>query len=144
MTVHPAVAPSSTLVTHTIIDCDVHPKLTSVDDLKPFLSQRWQSHLATYGLRYRMGYQDGNPYPKAAPASSRRDTWPANGGLPGSDVGMLRDQLLDLYNMEFGIMNPLWPTGQGVLGDDYSAALCRASNQWQLDLYNEPEPRLKC
>ncbi len=144
MTIHAGSPTAEAAVSQKIIDCDIHPKLSSANDLMPFLSQRWQDHLKTYGLRYRMGYQDGNPYPKAAPASSRRDTWPAGGGLPGSDVGLLQSQLLDLYDMEFGIMNPLWPTGQGVLGDEFSAALCRATNLWQLDLYNAPEPRLKC
>lgn len=144
MTVHSTAKLENAAIAQKIIDCDVHPKLSSLDDLKPFLSERWRTHLDTYGLRYRMGYQNGNPYPKAAPASSRRDTWPENGGLPGSAVRLLKTQLLDLYDIEFGVMNPLWPTGQGILGDDYSAALCRATNQWQLDLYNHPEPRLKC
>src|SRR5690606_17771811 len=143
MTVHEPSAPVGVEQSRKIIDCDVHPKLSSVDDMKPFLSERWRNHLDTFGLRYRMGYQDGNPFPKAAPASSRRDTWPDH-GLPGSDVGLLRSQLLDLYDMEFGVMNPPLPTGHGVLGDDFSAALCRATNLWQLELYNRPEPRLKC
>lgn len=143
MTVPAGVTTKDQAVVQKVIDCDVHPKLSSAEDLKPFLSAEWGAHLSTYGLRYRMGYQDGNPFPKAAPASSRRDTWPEQ-GLPGSDVGLLQSHLLDLYNMEFGIMNPLWPTGQGVLGDAFSAALCRATNLWQLDLYNRPEPRLKC
>lgn len=143
MTIHQTKAATPAETREAIIDCDVHPKLSSVDALKPFLETHWRGHLETFGMRFRMGYRDGNPYPKASPASSRRDTWP-KAGLPGSDVGLLQCQLLDLYDMEFGVMNPLWPTGQGVLGDDFSAALCRAANRWQLDLYNAPEPRLKC
>lgn len=143
MTIHQPALETAAQQCQTIIDCDVHPKLSSVNDLEPFLSERWRTHLDTFGMRYRMGYQDGNPYPKAAPASSRRDTWPES-GLPGSDVGLLQSQLLDLYDIEAGVMNPLWPTGQGVLGDEFSAALCRATNLWQLELYNRADARLKC
>jgi hypothetical protein len=35
----------------------------------------------------------------------------------------MREQLLDLYDMDYGILNPLQPTGQGDQNPDFSAAL---------------------
>jgi hypothetical protein len=41
-----------------IVDCDIHPK-SSLDDLRPFLSNRWWDYLQTYGRRSRHGYVAG-------------------------------------------------------------------------------------
>ena len=49
-----------------IVDVDIHPK-SSVEDLKPYLSQRWWDHVTTYGARQRQGYLKGFPYPKMQP-----------------------------------------------------------------------------
>ena len=55
-----------------IIDCDIHPKVRSLEDLRPWLSNRWWDHLQTYGQRSRHGFAKGSPYPKAAPMACRR------------------------------------------------------------------------
>jgi hypothetical protein len=53
------------------IDCDIHPALASLDDLKPYLSRDWWDYLHTYGLRARHGFVAGTPYPKIAPLATR-------------------------------------------------------------------------
>ena len=53
---------------------------TSLEDLRPFLSNRWWDYLQTYGRRSRHGYVAGYPYPKMTPIASRRDAWPPGGG----------------------------------------------------------------
>ena len=68
-----------------IVDCDIHPK-SSLEDLRPFLSNRWWDYLQTYGRRSRHGYVAGYPYPKMTPIAARRDAWPPGGGAPGSDL----------------------------------------------------------
>ena len=55
-----------------IFDCDIHPK-SSLEDLRPFLSNRWWDYLQTYGQRQRHGYVKGFPYPKSQPLASRRE-----------------------------------------------------------------------
>ena len=57
----------------SVIDCDIHPRVKHLSDLKPFMTERWWNHLNTYGGRTRHGHQKGTPYPKAAPLASRRD-----------------------------------------------------------------------
>ena len=93
------------------------PKST-VEDLQP-LSQHSAggSHLQTYGARTRHGFAKGFPYPKSQPQASRRDAWPPGGGLPASDLDFMQQQHLDFYGIEYAIMNPLSPTGQGDQND---------------------------
>jgi predicted TIM-barrel fold metal-dependent hydrolase len=125
-----------------IFDCDIHPK-SSLEDLRPYLSNRWWDYLQTYGQRQRHGYVKGFPYPKSQPLASRRDSWPPGGGLPASDLDFMREQHLDFYGIEWGVMNPLSPTGQGEQNDELSAAMAFAANEYQLEGWNRREPRLK-
>lgn len=125
-----------------IIDVDIHPK-SSLEDLRPFLSNRWWDYLQTYGNRSRHGYVKGFPFPKAQPQAARRDAWPPDGGLPGSDLDFMRRQHLDHYGITFGIMNPLSPSGQGDQNVELSAAMAFAANEAQLEKWNKSDPRLK-
>ena len=109
----------------SIIDCDIHPK-SSLEDLRPYMSNRWWDYAMTYGARSHHGYVKGFPYPKAQPLASRRDSWPPDGGLPASNYDFMRQQHLDFYGIEYGVMNPLSPSGQGEQNDEYSAALASA------------------
>jgi predicted TIM-barrel fold metal-dependent hydrolase len=126
-----------------IIDCDVHPAMRSAQDLKSFLAQRWRDHLDTYGSRLPIPFTGSSPYPKAAPALSRTDAWPPGGGPPGSDLDFLRAQLLDAYDMDFGILHLLAPTGMDQRNQEFGAAICRAINEWTVETWTRPEPRLK-
>ncbi|MFN8926697.1 MAG: amidohydrolase family protein [Rhodospirillales bacterium] len=127
----------------SLVDCDIHPKLAAPEDLKPFLSRRWWEHLTTIGPRQRHGFHKGVPYPKAQPLACRRDAWPPGGGPPGSDVPFIREQLLDLYGIDFAVMNPLAPTGQGDTNAAFSAAMASANNDWQVEAMVAAEPRLR-
>ncbi|MFT8247226.1 amidohydrolase family protein [Roseomonas sp. BN140053] len=136
----PAAARASSL---GLIDCDIHPKVRSLADIRPWLADRWWQHLQTYGQRPRHGFAKGYPFPKSQPAAARRDSWPPNGGPPASDIDFMRAQLLDHYGVEWGIMNPLSPTGQGDQNDELSAAMAFAINEWQVECMVRPEPRLR-
>lgn len=139
-----APAPTAESVTKLgIVDCDIHPRIRTIGDLRPYLSERWWKHLNTYGMRVRHGQQKGTPYPKAAPMAARRDAWPETGGQPGSDLAFMQRQLLDAYGVELGILNPLAATGQGLQDDGLSAALCRATNHWQVEAFTGRDRRLK-
>jgi predicted TIM-barrel fold metal-dependent hydrolase len=124
-----------------IIDVDIHPK-SSIEDLRPYLSNRWWDHLHTYGTRARQGFLSGYPYPKSQPQASRRDSWPPGGGLPASDLDFMRKQYLDFYPIDYAIMNPLSPTGQGDQNDEFSTAMAFAANEFQLEGWNKRDPRL--
>ena len=130
--------------TVAIADCDIHPVVPAITDLYPYLTSRWRDYLETYGMSQRQGHQNGvNPYPKAQPNAARRDSWPPNGGNPGTDLDFLRHQHLDAHNIVLGIVNPLTPSGQGFSNPGLSAAMCHANNEWQLHALVTPEPRLR-
>src|SRR5262249_45281618 len=105
-----------------VIDGDVHPALRSLSDLQPYLPRQGWDTLQTYGTRRRHG-MTYEPYPKSAPRACRRDAWPEHGGVPGSDLDLLRHQYLDACGIEFGILGPLGVTGQGELNYGLAAAL---------------------
>jgi uncharacterized protein len=127
-----------------VADCDIHPVIRSPrESLYPYLSKRWQHHLETYGFSQRAAYQDGAPpFPKAQPNAARRDAWPP-GGKPGTDLDFMRAQHLDPNNVQFGISNPLMPSGQGFANPQLSAAMCHATNEWQKHALVANEPRLR-
>ncbi len=117
-----------------IADCDIHPASRTPHDLDPWLSQRWRDHAAQFGLLRRLGMEQGPAYPKSQPNASRRDAYPPEGGRQGSSPAFLAEHHLDPNNVALGILNPLG-TGQGVANPDLSAALCRAVNHWQQEVW---------
>lgn len=126
-----------------IADCDIHPSPKSVEkEVFPFLEKRWQEYYKFYGMLPRQPYQNGPAYPKGQPDAARRDAYPPAGGRPGSDLDFMRAQHLDPYNVQLGVLNPL-KSGQGMQNPDFSAAYCRAINDWQIAEWTSKEPRLK-
>ena len=130
-------------VRSTIIDCDVHPTVRTAEDLKPYLSQRWWDHFASYGQRPKHGMAQADPYPKAQPRAARRDAWAPSGDQPGSNLEFMREHYLEPYAVEYGILSPLNPNGQGDQNVEFSIAMTHAVNDWQLDVFTRPERRFK-
>jgi len=123
-----------------IIDCDIHPTRRSPSELHPWLPERWRQHLAEYGAQARLPFTTGTQYPKAAPATARRDAWPPGGGPPGSDLAFMQAQLLDANDIAIGVLSPLHGSARNT---DLDAALSTAVNEWQLANWIEREPRLR-
>ena len=125
-----------------VIDCDIHPYLRNPGDMTQFLTARWRQHLAEYGKGTRGIYAARGNYPRFMPNTSRRDAWPASGGLPGSDVDFIRSQHLDANDIEFGVLEPLLE-GNSPRNVELQAALCSAFNDWQVTHFTDLEPRLR-
>ena len=126
-----------------VIDCDVHPTVKSLAELKPYLERRWWERLQRYGLRPRHGFVMSEPYPKAQPRAARRDSWAPDGAVPGSDLAFMRRHYLDACGIETAILNPLYPTAQGDQNVDFTTAMCAACNEWQKESWVRQEPRLR-
>jgi predicted TIM-barrel fold metal-dependent hydrolase len=125
-----------------IADGDIHPGRRSASDLDPWLNKRWRDHAAMFGGSYRQPYQSGPAYPKSQPHASRRDSYPPEGGRPGSSLSFMQAQHLDPNNVELGILNPLG-CGQGLQNAEFSAAMCHATNEWQIEEWTSKDSRLK-
>ena len=121
-----------------VIDADIHVSMPEDGTMERFLPPAWREHHRTIGLRGHLG----SAYPRIVPNAARHDAWPPTGGPPGSDLDFLRRQLLDEWEIDYGIMTPLTGAG-GQVNLEYSAALCRAVNDWQLADWIEPEPRMR-
>ncbi|HEX3348024.1 MAG TPA: amidohydrolase family protein [Acetobacteraceae bacterium] len=126
------------------VDCDVHPFTKSSDDFDEFLPQRWVEHRHTIGGRTRQGLGKAGLYPRMSPGVGQRgDAWPPGGGMPGSDLGFMQLQLLDLFEVAYGMLAPLVGGAAGERNVDYGAAMATAVNEWQLAYWCDPDPRLK-
>ncbi|MBI3969183.1 MAG: amidohydrolase [Chloroflexi bacterium] len=121
-----------------VIDCDIHNTVPAPAALLPYLPREWHDYEREIGSRIYHGYL----YPKLAPNAARRDAWPPTGGPPGSNLPFLREQLLDLYDIELGVLNCLHD-GYRQMNGRYSAVLTAAVNDWQVAEWLDPEPRLR-
>ncbi len=120
-----------------VVDCDIHNAVPSMTALYPYLPERWREYHRQFGLRA----YTGSSYPRANPNAARTDAWPPSGLPPGADLSFLQTQLLDAWDIEYGVCNPLVPVqGPHV---EYTAALSRATNDWQVAEWLDPEPRLR-
>jgi predicted TIM-barrel fold metal-dependent hydrolase len=121
-----------------VIDCDIHNAMPNDETLYKYLPERWRRYHQMIGTRGHYG----GAYPRAVPNAARRDAWPPSGLPPGADLAFLREQLLDTWDLEYGILNPLFGAG-GQVNLEFGAALARATNDWQIAEWLEPEPRLR-
>jgi uncharacterized protein len=127
----------------SVIDCDIHPVPRSMKALHPYLTQRCRDVLDTYGTRTRQQFLGSANYPKSTPALSRLDSWPPNGGPPGSDLDFMRAQHLDPLNVGIGILQVLFPSVKDQCDLGLGAAMSCAMNDWQVAEWCEKEPRLR-
>ena len=126
------------------IDCDVHPFVRTPADFDPFLSARWREHRQSIGNRSRQGLARTSMYPRMSPGNGMRgDSWPKSGGPPGSDLEMMREQLLDLFDVGYGLLAPLVGGAAAERNVEFGAAMATAVNEWQCAAFCDPEPRLK-
>jgi predicted TIM-barrel fold metal-dependent hydrolase len=119
-----------------LVDCDIHNTITA-EALVPYLPKKWQDYHRQFGRRQL----PGDFYPKAMPFASRTDSWPPAGGPPGSDLNFLRQQLLDVWPIDVGVLNTLITIRNQER--DYDAAMATAANACQIAEWLEPEPRLR-
>ena len=121
-----------------IIDSDIHNVVPSVKALHPFLSDHWLEMVSQSDFR---GPLD-DYYPAGAATSARPGSEPPSGGPPGSDLNLIREQVLDPLGVEYGILNCAYAAE--ALHNPYGvAALVSAVNDWQIAEWLEPEPRLR-
>lgn len=124
-----------------IVDCDIHPVPKSHSDVYQFLPQRWREHMATFGEHVRHGLTGQLPFPRMMASGMRIDSFPEE-GLPGSDLPLMRAQHLDPNGVEHGMLMALSRGGMEERNLDLGAALASAVNDWQLEYWAKPEPRL--
>jgi predicted TIM-barrel fold metal-dependent hydrolase len=121
----------------SVVDCDIHNAVPDVHVLFPWLSDFWQEYIDQSGFN---GPGDTS-YPKA-PTSARDGTIPLSGASPGSDLGLIREQVLDPWRTDIGILSCSYAV-ESIHNPDADAALASAVNDWQIAAWLAPEPRLR-
>src|SRR5258706_34657 len=86
------------------IDCDVHHNIPSLESLFPYLSKNWRNFFID------RGYPNYEPnfYPKFSPLSAKPGSAPSAEDTPGNDFNLMREQVLDYWNVRYAILNCLY------------------------------------
>ena len=72
------------------VDCDIHPAAPPITALLPYMSEYWREQIRNrYIDRFGFAMTSNNPL---LPIHGRPD-WKPKGGVPGSDLGLLRTRL---------------------------------------------------
>ena len=111
-----------------IIDCDVHVYPKTDDEINRRLARPWKG---AYHGESRPFYNDTTRI-----IGPRGDTFPPDGGRPGSDPEFLRQQHIDEFGINHAILMPrafcnMYPN------PDYASALASAFNDWMIETWLE-------
>jgi predicted TIM-barrel fold metal-dependent hydrolase len=119
------------------IDCDVHPTIASTRTLFPFLDRHWQE---TFEDREVLSL-DSISYPPNAPKTVRKD-WRRPGERTATNVGELRRDVLDRWDVDIAICNCLF--GVHLLyNEDMARVMASAVNDWIRQEWLDKESRLR-
>jgi predicted TIM-barrel fold metal-dependent hydrolase len=121
-----------------VIDADLHAVVPSVQALYPYLDPVWIHHCEDRGW---LGPTTAVFYPPALPSTARPQWRPSDGRVPASEVELLREHVLDPWNVERAIVNCVYAVDSGP--PDVSAALAAAVNDWLIAEWLDVEPRLR-
>lgn len=134
------------------IDCDVHPHLKEgLKSLGPYLPQAWRRRLlgagslswATEVYASQLSLPKNDIYINPVGAM-RRDAFPQDGSVPGSDPELVVRQLLDGCGVDRAVLMGGNMLGLGALPDpDVAAAIASAHNTWLGDVWLDHDPRFR-
>ncbi|SDC48939.1 Predicted metal-dependent hydrolase, TIM-barrel fold [Paenibacillus sp. UNCCL117] len=121
-----------------VIDCDVHNQFRSSKDLVPYLEEPWKSHVAKFGV-------SGGGLPYASPIGNKRKDADPPSGLPvGSDPDYMLEHLVEPFHMEYALLCSDSIIGvSGFADPDYTAAICRAYNDYLIAEWLSKSPKFK-
>ncbi len=139
----PIKAPGWAGVPHTqiaLIDCDVHQVVQDKTDLYPYLPRAYRQQAMEQGIAFPgSGYfniaRDIGRTDLAVNCDSPMQNYQGHDGRQlGANFELLREQHLDMWNMDYALLTGATVYGASVLPDpDFAAATCRAFNDWTME-----------
>jgi uncharacterized protein len=125
------------LVAGGVIDADLNLVVPSPDALLPYLSDYWREQAAQTAFKGPVDVV----YPAGFDTTARPGSKPASGPA-GSDLALLREQALDPWNTQVGILTCAYAI-ESIHNPDGAAAWASAANDWIIGEWLEKEPRLR-
>ena len=127
-----------------LIDCDLHQSIKKPDDLFPYLPAVYKQQIVEQGLRF-----PASGYFNVAKNAARTDLADGcdaskshDGRSRGNDYALLREQHLDMWNVDYALLTGSSVYGASVIPDpDFAAAVCRAFNDWTLEQWVAQDER---
>lgn len=120
-----------------IIDCDVHIRWKSLEQIAPYFDEPWRSQL----LKGRRAYGWNGYYNPLG--SWRKDATPPNGGNPGTDPHFVVEDLIERYDLAYAIL--LGESSHlalcNLVDADWAIAVARAYNDWIIDQWFSVDSR---
>lgn len=130
--------PRQELWSGSVIDCDVHANVPSLEALFPYQEEVWAQFAKDRGWGGPTGVNIA--YPAGAPTTARPD-WRPEGGVPASDVAMLKEHILEPWDVERAVLNCYYAV-DSLRHPDWAAALARSVNDWLVAEWLDKDPRL--
>jgi hypothetical protein len=119
------------------IDCDLHPTVSALSALMPYLDEMWRETVVRRGL----DELNTISYPANSPLTARAD-WRDTSGRPATTAARLGAEALDPFGTQFAICNCLYGV-QATFSEDLGAAMARAVNDWTAHEWLDRDPRLR-
>jgi predicted TIM-barrel fold metal-dependent hydrolase len=117
-----------------VIDLDVHHEWPSQDVLVSYMSRGWQEQVTGYPPSKQYPLIPCNHLGTPPPGPTRVEAYPEDGTAPGSSYELMRDQLLDPFNIERAVLG--YNSGlviPAILNPYLASELARAANDWSIE-----------
>jgi predicted TIM-barrel fold metal-dependent hydrolase len=122
-----------------LIDVDVHER-ADLGELLRYLDPIWHRYITDYGWAPERLLPYSQP---TAGGLDRADSKPGGNRPGGSDLGLLRAQLLDEYAIDAAVLTGWLNVSALQEGwTEFKTALMSAYNDWQVEQWLERDPRL--
>ncbi len=126
-----------------MIDCDVHNDWASAQELMPFIDPNFRDYLERGELPGPTGAFPHAHRPWLHPEGFML-TDLTDDGHPGANFEVMREELLDRYNVDYVILTGEEAIEVSTLGNPYFAtALASAYNNWMIETWLPKDHRLK-
>lgn len=124
--------------TGSVIDCDVHANVPSLDALLPYLDPVWVEASRERGWHGPTGPKLS--YPPGAPTTAR-DEWKHADEPTAGRIELLQQEILDPISAEYAVLNCYYGI-DSLRHPDWAPALARAVNDWLIAEWFEKDKRL--
>ena len=125
--------------TGSVVDCDVHAVVPQISALFPYMDDVWVSW--TTEREYPGPGHVATIYPPALTTTAREEWRPDDGRPPASELRLLRDHVLDPWDVDRAVVNCYYGI-DNIRHPDLAAALARGVNNWLIAEWLEADPRL--